>query len=191
MRNLLVLGPKTIPLRVRWPLGTNAGMLACCHFLALAQAMVLPSVAQGFLSRPPSAYRFEPGDRLVYELRSESTPLTPGAAGERCFGQIEIWCLALKNGEALLLLDFIRIVDNRAEPMRDLQQLELGRHGIIVGRGRNRGLFLPQVATEYGFSREEFLSRCCSEKAGLPADAWRDPRTEVFIFTTDVFAELS
>lgn len=118
MRNLLVLGPKTIPLRVRWPLGTNAGMLACCHFLALAQAMVLPSVAQGFLSRPPSAYRFEPGDRLVYELRSESTPLTPGAAGERCFGQIEIWCLALKNGEALLLLDFIRIVDNRAEPMR-------------------------------------------------------------------------
>lgn len=75
--------------------------------------------------------------------------------------------------------------------MRDLQQLELGRHGIIVGRGRNRGLFLPQVATEYGFSREEFLSRCCSEKAGLPADAWRDPRTEVFIFTTDVFAELS
>jgi len=81
-------------------------------------------------------------------------------------------------------------VMSRPQPLRDLQQLELGRHGIIVGRGRNRGLFLPQVATEYGFSREEFLSRCCSEKAGLPADAWRDPRTEVLIFTTDVFTEV-
>jgi len=82
-------------------------------------------------------------------------------------------------------------VMSRPQPLRDLQQLELGRHGIIVGRGRNRGLFLPQVATEYGFSREEFLSRCCSEKAGLPPDAWRDPRTEVLIFTTDVFTEVT
>lgn len=75
------------------------------------------------------------------------------------------------------------------QPLRELDELELGRHGIIVGRGHSRGLFLPQVATEYGFSREEFLSRCCTEKAGLPPDAWRDPRTEVLIFTAEVFAE--
>jgi AmmeMemoRadiSam system protein A len=78
---------------------------------------------------------------------------------------------------------------SQPQPLRELGQLEVGRHGIIVGRGRNRGLFLPQVATEYGFSREEFLSRCCSEKAGLAPDAWRDARTEVLVFTTEIFAE--
>jgi len=94
-------------------------MSGCGRFSALALAILLPSVAYGFsFARPPLAYRFEPGDRLVYELRSESTLLTTGAVAERCFGQVEIWCLALEDGEALLLLDFIRLVDNRAEPMR-------------------------------------------------------------------------
>jgi AmmeMemoRadiSam system protein A len=75
------------------------------------------------------------------------------------------------------------------EPMRDLNGLEIGRHGIIVSRGHHRGLFLPQVATEHGLDRETFLSRCCSEKAGLPPTAWRDPDTEVLLFTAEVFSE--
>ena len=74
-------------------------------------------------------------------------------------------------------------------PMRDLDELERGRHGIIVRRGLQQGLFLPQVATEHGLDKETFLSRCCSEKAGLPAEAWRDADTEVLLFTTRVFAE--
>jgi AmmeMemoRadiSam system protein A len=80
-------------------------------------------------------------------------------------------------------------VMSQPRAIRELAEIELGRHGIIVGRGRNRGLFLPQVATEYHFDREEFLSRCCSEKAGLPPDAWRDAGTQVLIFTTEVFSE--
>jgi len=46
---------------------------------------------------------------------------------------------------------------------------------------------LPQVATETGWSKEEFLSYCCAHKAGLPADAWKDPETEVYFFTAEVF----
>ncbi|MEW6252269.1 MAG: AmmeMemoRadiSam system protein A [Planctomycetota bacterium] len=70
-----------------------------------------------------------------------------------------------------------------------LDELELGVHGILVRRGRCRGLFLPQVAVEHHLGKEEFLSRCCAEKAGLPTDAWRDPQTEVLVFTTEVFRE--
>ncbi|MBU0638060.1 MAG: AmmeMemoRadiSam system protein A [Planctomycetes bacterium] len=74
-------------------------------------------------------------------------------------------------------------------PMGDIDELERGRHGILVRQGFHRGLFLPQVATEHNFDKETFLSRCCSEKAGLAPDAWRDPATEVLLFTADIFRE--
>jgi len=69
----------------------------------------------------------------------------------------------------------------------DPLSLRLGVDGIYINRGRASGCFLPQVAAETGWSREEFLSYCCSHKAGLPAEAWRDPRTEVYLFTAEVF----
>ncbi len=65
--------------------------------------------------------------------------------------------------------------------------LRLGVDGIHIKKGRTSGCFLPQVATETGWSKEEFLSYCCAHKAGLAADAWRDPETEVNLFTADVF----
>lgn len=75
------------------------------------------------------------------------------------------------------------------ERIADPLQLELGTHGIYIRRGPYTGCFLPQVATETGWSKEEFLSRCCAGKAGLSPDAWRDPKTEVFVFTAEVFGE--
>ncbi len=74
-------------------------------------------------------------------------------------------------------------------PMGSLDNLQLGTHGIIVQKGAQRGIFLPQVAVEHHFDKPTFLSRCCSEKAGLPPDAWRNPDTEVLIFTADVYSE--
>jgi len=65
--------------------------------------------------------------------------------------------------------------------------LQLGVHGIYIKRGYAAGCFLPQVATETGWTKEEFLSFCCSHKAGLPPDAWKDPQTEVYLFTAEVF----
>ncbi len=66
--------------------------------------------------------------------------------------------------------------------------IEVGRHGLIVARGAFRGLLLPQVPVEHGWSREAFLEHTC-RKAGLPKDAWRDERTELLAFTAEVFGE--
>ncbi len=65
--------------------------------------------------------------------------------------------------------------------------LRLGTDGIYIKKGNASGCFLPQVATEAGWSREEFLSYCCTHKAGLAPDAWRQPDTQVYLFTADVF----
>lgn len=74
-------------------------------------------------------------------------------------------------------------------PMRSVDELQLGTHGIIVSQGTRRGLFLPQVATEHRLDKNDFLSRCCAEKAGLAPDAWKDPTTEVLLFTAEIFSE--
>jgi AmmeMemoRadiSam system protein A len=77
-------------------------------------------------------------------------------------------------------------------PMRrtsDPLSLELGIHGILIRHGGRSGCFLPQVAVEQGWNKEEYLSHCCAHKAGLPADAWKDPDTEVSLFTAEVFGE--
>ena len=68
------------------------------------------------------------------------------------------------------------------------EQIEIGRHGLIVKKGIYQGLLLPQVATEYNWSAEEFLCQTCW-KAGLPQDAWLDKDTEVSIFEGQIFKE--
>lgn len=67
-------------------------------------------------------------------------------------------------------------------------QIQLGKHGVIVRQGDKQGLFLPEVAEQLP-KKEEFLNRLCEEKAGLPADAWKDPKTELWTFTTLHFQE--
>lgn len=73
--------------------------------------------------------------------------------------------------------------------METLEQLEIGRHGIIVEQGGRRGLFLPKVAVDHRFDRETFLARCCKEKAGLAETAWRAPGTRVYLFEAEVVSE--
>jgi AmmeMemoRadiSam system protein A len=68
------------------------------------------------------------------------------------------------------------------------QEIEIGRHGLLIARGRRRGLLLPQVATEHHFSPEQFLQETC-RKAQLPLEAWRDPDVELFGFTCEVLSE--
>ena len=73
--------------------------------------------------------------------------------------------------------------------IKDASEIEMGKHGVIVSQGKRQGVFLPQVADETGWSKEEFLSELCSQKAGLPADAWKSPDTGLYVFTADVFVE--
>jgi len=75
------------------------------------------------------------------------------------------------------------------EPTTDPLSLAVGIHGIYIRREQRTGCFLPQVATQMRWDVEELLSRCCSEKAGLPPDAWRDPDTEIYVFTAHVFSD--
>jgi AmmeMemoRadiSam system protein A len=70
---------------------------------------------------------------------------------------------------------------------REPLSLRLGVDGIYIKRGFASGCFLPQVATETGWGKEEFLSYCCAHKAGLAPDAWKDPKTEVYLFSAEVF----
>jgi AmmeMemoRadiSam system protein A len=65
--------------------------------------------------------------------------------------------------------------------------IEIGRHGLVVEDGSRRGLLLPQVATEWGWTADEFLRQTC-RKAHLPGDAWRHGAM-VFRFEAEVFGE--
>jgi len=92
--------------------------------------------------------------------------------------------------EELDQLDVEISVLSRPRRCRDVNEIKMGTHGVIVRKGIfHQGVFLPQVATETGWTREEFLSNLCMHKAGLPPDAWKDPKTHIEIFTADVFSE--
>jgi AmmeMemoRadiSam system protein A len=72
--------------------------------------------------------------------------------------------------------------------VRNVDEIEVGKHGIVIRRGFHSGLLLPQVATEQGWDRDTFLEHTCY-KAGLPGDAWRKKDTEIQIFSAEVFSE--
>jgi len=69
----------------------------------------------------------------------------------------------------------------------DPDTIVIGRHGLVVEQGWRRGLLLPQVATEWNWTRDEFLAHTC-RKAGLPADAWKHGAT-VYRFDAIVFGD--
>jgi AmmeMemoRadiSam system protein A len=68
------------------------------------------------------------------------------------------------------------------------EQVEVGKHGLMISAGLLRGVLLPQVAVECHWTAEQFLEQTCL-KAGLERNAWHDPGTKVEGFTAQVFAE--
>lgn len=68
-------------------------------------------------------------------------------------------------------------------------RVEVGVDGLIVSRGNQRGLLLPQVAVDWGWDAEEFLTQCCL-KAWLKPDAWLLPDTKISKFQTIIFSEV-
>lgn len=81
--------------------------------------------------------------------------------------------------------EIIQTRDRKALP----EKIEVGRHGLIVERGGNSGLLLPQVATEWNWDASEFLTNCCL-KAGLPPDSWLLDGTVVSTFEGEIFEEV-
>jgi uncharacterized protein (TIGR00296 family) len=64
-----------------------------------------------------------------------------------------------------------------------VKDIQVGRHGLVIRKGMQSGLLLPQVASEYGWDRETFLDQLCV-KAGLPKGSWRD--AELYRFTAEI-----
>jgi AmmeMemoRadiSam system protein A len=67
-------------------------------------------------------------------------------------------------------------------------RIEVGKHGLMISRGTQRGVLLPQVAIECRWGAARFLEETCV-KAGLERDAWREPGTKIRCFTAEIFRE--
>lgn len=72
------------------------------------------------------------------------------------------------------------------EKIENIEDIEVGKHGLIIKRGFQQGLLLPQVAVDHNWDRNEFLKYTC-RKAGLPMDAWNERDTDIKIFSAQVF----
>lgn len=74
------------------------------------------------------------------------------------------------------------------EPCTDVNDIVVGQHGIYLMNAFRSGVLLPQVATEYGWDRYTFLDHTCM-KAGMEPGCWKDPSTDIFIFSAEIFGE--
>jgi AmmeMemoRadiSam system protein A len=70
------------------------------------------------------------------------------------------------------------------------EEIEIGKHGLVVSRGQSRGVLLPQVAVEHGLSVERFLEETC-RKGSLEPNAWKLPETQIQGFTAEIFSTAS
>jgi AmmeMemoRadiSam system protein A len=70
--------------------------------------------------------------------------------------------------------------------IKNVEEIQVGVHGLYLRNGSCRGLLLPQVATQYNWDRDTFLQQTCC-KACLPPMAWKDPQTEIYVFSADIF----
>ncbi len=86
------------------------------------------------------------------------------------------------SGEELKELEIEVSVLSPPKKINDISHIKLGVHGIIVRKDNRSGVFLPQVATETGWSLEEFLGYCSRDKAGIGWDGWKS--ADIYIFTS-------
>ncbi|MCL6566583.1 MAG: AmmeMemoRadiSam system protein A [Acidobacteriia bacterium] len=168
--------------------------------LALARQAIVEAVVHGRLPEPPAVggALAEPGAAFV-SLHSHGRL-------RGCIGQVEPTASLAETVQFCAVaaatrdprfapvvpeeLDELEIeisVLSPRQPVRP-EQIEPGVHGVRVLAGTAQALLLPQVATRFRWSRERFLEEVCL-KAGLPAEAWRDPQTRLEAFTAEVFSE--
>jgi AmmeMemoRadiSam system protein A len=156
--------------------------------------------------RPP----FEPASPALLELRATFVTLRhrPTHDLRGCRGEIEaqfpLWesvqrvsILSATDDPRFRPMTHDELADTHIEisvltPMRlasGPDEVVVGQHGVMIRRGGHGGLFLPQVPVEQGWDRDVYLSTLCWMKAGLPADAWRKPGTQLYTFETETFEE--
>jgi len=79
-------------------------------------------------------------------------------------------------------------VNTPLRPVSGPEEIVLGKHGVVVSKGFRQGVYLPHVATETGWSKEQFLGSLCRDKAGLAPDAYKNG-AQLYVFTSIVFEE--
>ncbi|MCX6251707.1 MAG: AmmeMemoRadiSam system protein B [Bacteroidetes bacterium] len=87
-------------------------------------------------------------------------------------------------------IDKIEIEISVLSPMKKINSIDeivMGKNGIYIKKGYLSGTFLPQVATETGWSKEDFLGHCARDKAGIGWNGWKD--AEIYIYEAEVFSE--
>lgn len=113
-------------------------------------------------------------------LHDEVTELALEAAfGDRRFSPL--------TAEEFAEIDIEISVLTKLRTVRDINEIEVGKHGLYIRKGLFSGLLLPQVATQYNWDRETFLEQTCW-KASLPQGAWKEG-ADIYIFGADVFGE--
>jgi AmmeMemoRadiSam system protein A len=150
---------------------------------------------------------FSPGTSVLSEPRGAFVTLHKHGALRGCIGYVEaikplyqtVREMALAaafqdprfeslSGEEFDQIDIEISVMSPIKKISSIDEIEVGKHGLIMKSGFNQGLLLPQVATEQGWDKETFLSHTCN-KAGMYGDCWKKPETEIFIFSAEVFSE--
>lgn len=170
------------------------------ELLRIARATLREHLTTGYL--PPGA----PHRASLLQRRGAFVTLKVDGELRGCVGRadddkplyltVEELCVAAATSDArfeplrLEELKDTRLILSVLSPLERCapERLELGAHGLVVTRGPRRGVLLPQLAIENNWSAERFLDETCA-KAGLPAGAWKQPGTDVHVFTTDVFGE--
>ncbi len=151
---------------------------------------------------PTSAAMEQPRATFV-TLRHKQTHDLRGCRGE-VFARYPLWesvqrvsLLSATDDPRFRPMSHAELADMHIEisvltPMRlahGPEEVIVGQHGVMIRAGGHGGLFLPQVPQEQGWDHDEYLSTLCWMKAGLPADAWRKPGTQLYIFEAEIFEE--
>lgn len=170
------------------------------ELLRIARATLREYLTTGFM--PPGA----PHRQTLLEPRGAFVTLHTGGELRGCIGRVDAdtpLYLAVEQLAVAASTRDPRFDPLRAEELKDTrieisvlstlrsskpEEVEIGKHGVVITRGVRRGLLLPQVAVEHGLDRERFLDETCG-KAGLPPGAWSQPGTILQTFTAEVFRE--
>jgi len=119
------------------------------------------------------------GDKPLFEVVAEMA--VEAATGDPRFPSLGLKELPKTDIEVSVLTPFQPIAP---------EDVVVGKHGLYVVRGPRRGVLLPQVGAQYGWTSEELLQQTC-RKAGLPPDAWKEKETRIFAFSAEVFSNAS
>ena len=168
--------------------------------LDLARRAIVEAVS---LQKPVESI---PRNEVFAEKRGVFVTLTLRGRLRGCIGIVEAFeplGESIPRCAASAALHDPRFSPVRAEELHELQielsllspsepilpeDIEIGKHGLLISQGSRRGLLLPQVAAEHKFSREQFLDETC-RKAGLDAKSWQEPETQISGFFCEVFSE--